>query len=206
MIKKILIIICVFLLCGCTTLNINKLTFHEIVDNVISKENKQYNTNNKGYRYFLPTEFSVSKDSDFVQELTSHNSVYYLNVDIVSYYYKNNMKTEHDLSDYEYFTFENDDKLGYLRIRKNNDYFFVEVCYNYAIIEVEVKDSELKYAVSRSMMILNSIKYNDLVIEKYINENDIESKETIYKIPEPKNKNDSKNILQYIEKYEESEE
>ena len=99
-----------------------------------------------------------------------------------------------------------DDVGGYLRIRKNNDYFFVEVCYNYAIIEVEVKDSELKYAVSRSMMILNSIKYNDLVIEKYINENDIESKETIYKIPEPKNKNDSKNILQYIEKYEESEE
>ncbi len=206
MIKKILIIISVFMLCGCTMLNVNKLSLHEIVDTIVSKDTDQYNTNKKGYRYFLPSEFSLSKDNDFVQELVSHNSVYYLNVDIVSYYYKNSIKTDHDLSDYEYFTFENDDKNGYLRIRKNNDYFFVELCYNYAIIEVEVKIDELKYAVSRSMMILKSIKYNDLVIEKYISENDIKSTETIYKIPEPKNKNDSKNILQYIEEYEESEE
>ena len=206
MIKKILIIICVFILCGCTTLNINKLTLNEIVDASINKEIKDYNVNNKGYRYLLPTEFSVFKDEDFVQELTSHNSIYYLNVDIVSYYYKNKIQTEHDLNDYEYFTFESGEKTGYLRIRKNNDYFFVELCYNYAIIEVEVKMEDLRYAVSRGMMILNSIKYNDIVIEKYINENDIDSKETIYKIPEPKNKNDSKNILQYIEEYEESEE
>lgn len=206
MIKKILIIICLFMLCGCTTLNINKLTLNEIVDASINKEIKDYNINNKGYRYLLPTEFSVFKDEDFVQELTSHNSIYYLNVDIVSYYYKNKIQTEHDLNDYEYFTFESGEKTGYLRIRKNNDYFFVELCYNYAIIEVEVKMEDLRYAVSRGMMILNSIKYNDIVIEKYINENDIDSKETIYKIPEPKNKNDSKNILQYIEEYEESEE
>ncbi len=206
MIKKILIIICVFMLCGCNTLNINKLTLNEIVDASINKEIKDYNVNNKGYRYLLPTEFSVFKDEDFVQELTSHNSIYYLNVDIVSYYYKNKIQTEHDLNDYEYFTFESGEKTGYLRIRKNNDYFFVELCYNYAIIEVEVKMEDLRYAVSRGMMILNSIKYNDVVIEKYINENDIDSKETIYKIPEPKNKNDSKNILQYIEEYEESEE
>ena len=206
MIKKILIIICVFMLCGCNTLNINKLTLNEIVDASINKEIKDYNVNNKGYRYLLPTEFSVFKDEDFVQELTSHNSIYYLNVDIVSYYYKNKIQTEHDLNDYEYFTFESGEKTGYLRIKKNNDYFFVELCYNYAIIEVEVKMEDLRYAVSRGMMILNSIKYNDVVIEKYINENDIDSKETIYKIPEPKNKNDSKNILQYIEEYEESEE
>ena len=52
------------------------------------------------------------------------------------------------------------------------------------------------------MTLLNSIKYNDIVIEKYINDKDLDSSETIYKIPEPKNKNEEKNILQYIEEYE----
>ena len=79
------------------------------------------------------------------------------------------------------------------------------MCYNYAIIEVEVKQSELRYAISRSISILNSIKYNDLVIEKYIGENDLDSKESIYSIPQPSSKSGSKNVLQYIEEDEEKE-
>ncbi len=112
---------------------------------------------------------------------------------------------ERDLNDYKYYSFEQDDKTGYLKIRKNNGNFFVELCYNYAIIEVEVEESELRYAVSRSMTILKSIRYNDLVIEKYINDNDLKSSETVYKIPEPKEKDDTKNILQYIEESEKEE-
>ncbi len=204
--KKLLIIISIFLLIGCTNTNINTLTLKEIINNQIESENNLNNTNNKGFRYYLPTEFSVKKDNDFVQELISHNDTYYLNIDIVSYYYKNKIQSEPKLDDYEYFTFNNNDNYGYLRITKNNDYFFVELCYNYAIIEVEVEENELRYAVSRSISILNSIKYNDLIIEKYINDNNLESSETIYKLPEPKNKNESKNILEYIEEYENNDE
>ena len=202
MYKKLLLIICMFLIVGCTKNSISNMSLKEIVNEEIKKESALFNTNNKGYKYYLPTEFTVTSENDFVQELLSHNTKYYLNVDIVSYYYKNNLKTDHDYDDYEYFTFENKDKNGYLRIRKNSDYFFVELCYNYAIIEVEVKEDDISYAVSRGINLLNSIKYNDLIIEKYINENDLESSETVYKIPEPKNKNESKNILQYIEEYE----
>ena len=72
------------------------------------------------------------------------------------------------------------------------------MCYNYAIIEVEVEEKELKYAVSRSIMILNSIKYNNLVIEKRITSNNLESAENTYSIPEPKEKADNKNVLEYI--------
>ena len=204
--KKIILLICIFILFGCSKSNINTLTLEEIVDNQIETENSLYNVNSKGFRYYLPTEFSVKKDNDYVQELLSHNNTYYLNVDIVSYYYKNKMQSEPKLDDYEYFTFSNNDIDGYLRITKNNDYFFVELCYNYAIIEVEVEEDELRYAVSRGISILNSIKYNDLIIEKYINDNNLESSETIYKIPEPKNKNESKNILQYIEEYDNNDE
>ena len=202
MFKKIIIIFCIFLLIGCTNNNINTMSLKDIVENSINNETTLYNTNSKGYKYYLPTEFSISKSDDFVSELISHNTVYYLNVDVVSYYYKNTIVSEHDFDDYEYFTFSHDDKEGYLRIRQNNDYFFVELCYNYAIIEVEVKEEELRYAVSRGMTLLESIRYNDLVIEKYINDNDLDSSETIYKIPEPKEKNESKNILQYIEEYD----
>lgn len=202
MLKKFIIIICMFLLIGCTNNNINTMSLKDIVETSIEKDTTLYNTNGKGYKYYLPTEFSVSKSDDFVSELVSHSTTYYLNIDIVSYYYKNTIVSEHDFDDYEYFTFSNGNKEGYLRIRENNDYFFVELCYNYAIIEVEVKESELRYAVSRGISLLESIRYNDLVIEKYINDNDLDSSETIYKIPEPKEKNESKNILQYIDEYE----
>ena len=201
--KKIILIICMFLLIGCTNNNINTMSLEDIVKSSIKEDDKLYNVNAKGYKYYRPTEFTVYKDEDYTQVLLSHNIKYYLNIDVVSYYYKNTMKTDHDFDDYEYFTFSDGDKDGYLRIRKNNDYFFVELCYNYAIIEVEVEENEIRYAVSRSIDILKSIKYNELVIEKYINDNDLDASETVYKIPEPKNKDESKNILQYIEEYEE---
>ena len=207
MIKKIIILISIFLLIGCTKININEMNLEEIIDTVINNDNVSlYNTNKKGYRFFLPSEFSIIKDNDFVQQLVSHNNIYYLNIDLVSYYYKNIMQGKEETSDYAFYNFEHNNNYGYLKIRKNNDYFFVELCYNYAIIEVEVKENELKYAVSRSIMILNSLKYNDLIVEKYIHENDLDSKETVYRIPEPENKDEDKNILQYIEEYEESNE
>ena len=203
MIKKILIIISIFMLCGCAR-DINDMSLEEIIDTSIKEEANLYNTNNKGYRYYLPTEFTIKRDGDFVQELLSHSKTYYMYVDIVSYYYKNEVKHDRELDDYKYYNFSYDDNDGYLKITKNDNNFFVELCYNYAIIEVEVEESELRYAVSRSITILKSIKYNDLVIENYINSNDLDSSETIYKIPEPKVKNDEKNILQYIEEYDQN--
>lgn len=206
MYKKVLIVLCMFLLVGCNKIDLESMSFDEIIDSGINTKIETSNVNAKGYRYFLPNEFTLIKDSDYVQELLSHGNMYYLNIDVVSYYYKNIIKVEHEYEDYEYFTFEKDDKNGYLKIRKNNDYFFVEICYNYAIIEVEVESSELRYAISRSIAILNSIKYNDLVIEKFIHNSDIDSSETVYKLPEPKNKNETKNILEYIEEYDYEEE
>lgn len=200
MFKKIIVIFCIFLLVGCSS-NINTLTFKEIIDEAIISDSVTANINNKGYKYYLPSEFNVSKDNDFMQELISKGTPYYLNVDIVSYYYDIDIVEEHNTDDYEYYEFTNNDKKGYLRITKDNDNFFVELCYNYAIIEVEVEENELRYAVSRAINILKSIKYNDIIIEKYITSNDLEGSETVYKLPEPKNKDDNKNVLEYIEDY-----
>ncbi len=202
MYKKLLIIICLFLLVGCSSKNINTLSLNEIIDESLESKVSKPTINSKGFRYYLPSGFSLYKDNGFIHELHSKNKTYYLNVDVISYYYKNDLETTHELDDFEYIEFEEKDKKGYLRITKNNDNFFVELCYNYAIIEVEVKDSDLRYVVSRGMSILRSIEYNDLVIEKYITDGDIDTKETVYKIPEPEKKN-TKNILEYIDEDEE---
>ena len=206
MYKKVLITICVLLLFGCTNTNINTLSLNEIIDSSIKDTKKlTTNTNARGFKYYLPNGFNLHKDNGYIHELHSKNDVYYLNVDIISYYYKNEIATTHELDDFEYYEFKNDDKKGYLRITKNNDNFFVELCYNYAIIEVEVEESNLRYAVSRGMNILKSLEYNDLVIEKIINDGESETKETVYKIPEPEKKN-TKNILEYIDEDEEEDE
>ena len=202
MYKKLIIICCILLLCSCNKVNINTLSLNEIVDDSIKVASAKTNINAKGFKYFLPSGFSLYKDDNYIHELKSKSDTYYLNVDIISYYYKNDLSTEHELDDYEYYEFENNDKKGYLRITKNNEDFFVELCYNYAIIEVEVEESNLRYAVSRGITILNSIEYNDLVIEKNINDGESDHKETIYNIPEPEKKN-TKNVLEYIEEDEE---
>ena len=181
----------------------NSLSYEEILNYATIEENDLHNTNNKGFKYYLPTGFSVIKDDNFNQTLTSHNNIYYLNIDVVSYYYKKGTEETKEIDDYYFYKFNKNGKDGYLRIRKNNDKFIVELCYNYAIIEVEVEESEIKYAVSRGITILNSVKYNDTVIEKKLNDKDIESKETAYKIPEPKEKNETKNVLEYINENEE---
>lgn len=204
MYKKIILITLSFFLFGCTS-NINQMTLQEIIDESIQEEKTFVNINNKGYKYHLPSEFTVSEDNDYIQKLTSKNRVYYMNVDIVSYYYKNKLEAKHNLDDYEYYTFSNNNKQGYLRITKNNENFVVELCYNYAIIEVEVEESELRYAISRGILILDSIKYNDLVIEKYIVDKDIENSETIFKIPEPSDKDNHKNVLEYVEEFDPTE-
>ena len=199
MYKKIIIVLCLLLFTGCTnTYYMNNLSYEEILNNATIENNNLHNTNNKGYKYFLPSGFSISKDDGFNQILTSQNNIYYLNVDIVSYYYKKGISETKNIDDYYFYSFNKNDKEGYLRIRKNNNKFFVELCYNYAIIEVEVKESNIRYAISRGIIILNSIEYNDLIIQKYIGNNDIDNAETVYKIPEPKDKDSSKNILEYM--------
>lgn len=204
MYKKIIVVLCLLLFTGCTnTYYMNNLSYEEILNNATSEANDLHNTNNKGFKYLLPSGFNISKDDGFNQTLISQNNIYYLNIDIVSYYYKKDLNETKNIDDYYFYSFEKNDIEGYLRIRKNNDKFFVELCYNYAIIEVELEESNIKYAVSRGITILNSIKYNDVVIEKQLNDKDQDTKETAYKIPEPKDKNEKKNVLEYMDENEE---
>ncbi len=200
MFKKIIIIICLFFLTGCA-LSINDMSYEEIINMNLS-ENNLSNVNSIGYKYYLPINFSLYKDDGYNQVLLSGSNLYYMYIDVVSYHYKKDITTEHEIDDFKYYEFVKNGKKGYLKITKNNDNFFVELCYNYAIIEVEVKEKDLKYAVSRSTMILSSIKYNDLIIERNVVDDNTDIVENVYSIPEPENKNNNKNVLEYIKEDE----
>lgn len=200
--KKNILIICItiintLLLSSCSMYYLNDKSIEEIIDIGINTKNNVHNTNNKGYRYYLPIDFTVSKDEDYVQVLLSKSNSYYMYVDLVSYYYKTHNEEYREEDDYIYYSFENKDKKGFLHIKKKDDTFCVELCYNYAIIEVEVEEKDLRYAISQSISILNSIKYNDLVINKVIGDKGMDTKESAYTIPKPDRKS-NQNILKYL--------
>lgn len=61
----------------------------------------------------------------------------YLYTDIVSYYYQNDDNYQNDEENlYYYKPIENGQKSGFLKIKKENDQFLLEIVYNYAKIEL----------------------------------------------------------------------
>ena len=166
--KKKFLLLMVLLLCiGCTRINNNN--YDVIVNDVIENSNNIYNTNSLGYKYYLP--FSINKvyDKDYNQIFKVNDTYMYLYVDVISYYYKNN----------------NNNKNGYVKITKDKDKYFMKVVYNYAKIETYVEEYELADILSYSMIILNSINYNDNLIEKILQDDYYSSSFKEYKIKKP---------------------
>lgn len=83
--KKILIIICLFLVTGCT--NVNKLSYEDIIGNISTRKSNP-NTYRTGYSYYLPRGMRVSDSTLYNETITNAKYNYYLYVDIVSYYKK----------------------------------------------------------------------------------------------------------------------
>ena len=134
---------------------INNNNYDVIVNDVIENSNNIYNTNSLGYKYYLP--FSINK----VYDKDSSDSYYY---------YKIN---------------NNKNKNGYVKITKDKDKYFMKVVYNYAKIETYVEEYELADILSYSMIILNSINYNDNLIEKILQDDYYSSSFKEYKIKKP---------------------
>ena len=78
-----------------------------------------------------------------------------------------------------------DHKNGYVKITKDKDKYFMKVVYNYAKIETYVEEYELADILSYSMIILNSINYNDNLIEKILQDDYYSSSFKEYKIKKP---------------------
>ncbi len=124
----------------------------------------------------------------------SFGDKYYLYVDLVSYYNKvSNSYKVNDDSDAVYSEILNN---GYVLVTKYNNEYFIEVMYNYA--KIEVISSDIKNAISRSLVVLNSISYNDSVIETLLG-NSIDYNEEKFELLGPSV--NTENFLEYEEEY-----
>lgn len=167
--KKILMILTlVFLLTGCT--NINKAPVDTIIDEVKMSKLKLSNTNHKGYKYYMPGTLSLKEVDGFNEIITYQNYKYYLYVDIISYF--NKISKEYKVNPEAYISKEikYEDKEGYLEVNKINDKYLIEIMYNYAKMELIVDIGYLNEAITNSMIILSTIKYNDDIIQNMMGE------------------------------------
>ena len=201
----LIIILLVFVLTGCTTKKVEDLTIEDALALGLTSNADLYNTNNIGYRYYLPRGFTVEEDRDNIQILKSDEVEYFLNVDLVSYYNKTAItRSETTDNAYKYLPINLNNKTGFLEITQNNDYFLIKMVYNYAIIEAQVKESQVNSSIVNMAYIVSSIKFNDFVINNKFGEDVLELKESVYKIFAPaQKKEETKTYAYYLEQYNE---
>lgn len=200
--KKILILLSVFIISGCSLQNNSSdlTNVKEDINDIITNKSKYTNTSGIGFKYYKPRDFSLLEDKDFNHVLLNNGNKYYLNIDINAYNSK--FKSEYQIDPLLYYsdTISNGDTFGYIEVRKGkNSYFYLKMLYNYSCIEVSVKENELNSAINSSMIILSSMRYNNNVIASFISNKNTAGKENTYEIKKPNNKKDNRNILDVYE-------
>ncbi len=195
--KKVLCLLTtIFLLCGCS--KINDKSYDELINSVVASNYKMENTHRTGYKYYTPTNMDIINTLDYNETLADDNYKYYFYVDVVSYYNRViESFTEDDKAVYSK-SINYEDKYGYIEINKwKNGKYLLEIMYNYAKIEVIVDEENIKSAITNSMVVLSSVKYNNNVLESIVGENVLTTKEIEFNIFETK-KNES-NFLKVSE-------
>ena len=196
--KYIIALIMLFLITGCY--NIKDKDLDKLSEHILSEKTKYRNTALRGYKLYLPIGMTLTGDSHNNNVIFSGGDKYYLYVDLISYYNKSSNMYKINKESGAYFkkTIEFDDKIGYIIITEENDgKYFIEILYNYA--KIEVRTSDVREALAKSLIVLKSIKYNDKVIESLIGNNIISYDEEEFELKGPKTNHNA--FLEYDEQY-----
>lgn len=200
--KVFLLLISMFCLVGCT--KINTENYDEIFNNAISLEIDNTNIKRSGYNYYLPDGIKIMDSKEYNEILKQGNYQYYLYVDLVSYYNKEDFSYEKNDSYYSQI-YGKSDKKGYLEINyEQNDKYLIEIMYNYAKIEVIVDKKDINKAITYAISILSSITYNDSVIANLLGDDVLNFSEEEFNIFKTVGKDS--NILKYNEQQTTTEE
>lgn len=178
--KKIAILLfALFLFAGCTVVRIDTKSIDNILNVVLSKDNKLYNRVGKGYKYYVPRGVTYIDTSDLNDKLYSNGNYYYLYIDAVSYFYKT--EKEYIQNNDAFYSRKIDgEKKGYLEINKINNKYKVDFFYNYSKIETVVNKEDLEKVILDASYILSTVKFNDNIIELMLNEEYFTNKEKKY--------------------------
>ena len=198
--KKILFLLLgvVFFVTGCEAVNYDSVK--TIINTVLYKDSKLSNVSFEGYSFYLPQGTKIVDKHDYNFKIKDDDNYYYLYVDTIAYHYQT--KNEFDINNNHFYT----DKLsynglfGYVDISEYNDKYFVVIMYNYAKIESFVSKDEFNDVIANMCSILASVKYNDKVIDTYIDSDKTISQEEEFNIFSSKNEND--NFLKYEQEYD----
>ena len=193
--KKLILILCVFLLTGCTVVRIDTESIDNIVNVVLSKDNKLFNQIGKGYKYYIPRGVNYLDTTELNNKLYSKGNFYYLYVDVISYYHNKKVEYKEDKNAYYSKAIDINGKTGYLEINKIGDKYFIEFMYNYAKIESLVAKQDIEQVVLDASYILSTIKFNNNVIKLMLNSEFFTNREEIYDIFT--SKKETKNFLRY---------
>ena len=177
----VLLSIVTILVTGCS---INKLDNNDIGKNIktlMSEKVKLYNVHYEGYKYYLPKGIGFLDKDDYNAILKDrNNNKYYLYVDAISYYHK--VENDYEISNDSHYSkrLNYNGKTGYIQIDEVDDKYFIQFVYNYAKMEAYVDEKELVDVVTNMCLVLRTIKYNDVVLESLIGENQLNYKEEDY--------------------------
>lgn len=197
--KKIIIILIVFLITGCTTNNItNTSEIDRVLDSILGNNTKLINTSLAGYKYYLPNDMRIIDSNDYNDILSYNGYNFYLNVNLVNYYYKDISEVIINNDDYYFKELNYNDKNGYISIKKNRNLYTIKMYYNYATIETCVDHNNLKQAVINSSYILNSMTVNDKLIENKFDTQNIDLNSESFDFYKPKNES---NFINYVNQY-----
>ena len=94
----------------------------------------------------------------------------YLYVDIVSYYYKNDINYKKSNNSYFYKKINNGKQKGYVEVTQQDNLYYVNFYYNYARIEALVTKENLNTTILNASYILSTINYNKKLIKTMLDE------------------------------------
>ena len=167
--KKIIIILLLFVT-GCSVVRIDTKNIDNIVNVILSKNNKLYNQVGQGYKYYIPRGVSYIESNELNNTLYFNGNYYYLYIDVISYYYKKDILYEENKDSFYSKKINNKNGKGYLEINEKNGMYYINFFYNYSKIEAIVSKENLNDTILNASYILSTIKYNSSTIELMLNE------------------------------------
>jgi hypothetical protein len=202
LLKLLTIIFAVVLLSGCSIVFINEQSIDEIVNSVLDENTKLKSVSLEGYSYYLPQGVSLKGSSKLNSTLYYNKRKMYLYVDLVSYYHKAKNTYKENNNSFYSRKINKKNKTGYLEITELKNEYFIEFMYNYSKVECYVLKEDLNKTLTVIAYVLNSVDFNDKVLDSLIGEGSLNYKEEQYNIYKS-NGNDGENFLDIAEQYDE---
>lgn len=185
--KKLFVIFSLaLLLSGCSLVRINEQSYEEIIDDVLVDNFHLKNVSLEGYSYYLPKGVLLKRSNSLNSILYYNHRKMYLYVDVLSYYHKVSSDYQENEDSYYSLKIDRNGKQGYLEITQISTKYFVEFMYHYSKIEAYVEEEDLKSTITKMAYILNSVTFQDTILNTLVGDRVLDYNEENFNIFKPK--------------------